>query len=366
MKTTVNELASKLKKLKGFVPPKLDVVPGILYDKGTIIASNSELTVMTKLSTPSLIEERFIIPPRAVDLIASLPDGNVEIIADDKSIKIKSGTINSKFATVPADEQYPGEVDTEIENWEPVTPEHSKTLSANLKSIIHCCSVENSKPVYTGVRFDIDDNEKRINMVACDGFRIALTNESAAETARTMSISAKDIQKILSLEDSDGIQILQTKTKACFVTGEYVIYTKLLSGEFLNYKSAFPSNPKARLFFDQKSLVSCLERAIITAGGNKTSVTLISEEDADGVAKVHFIVKNAGSESDETIAAVSTVYGEINADYNAKYLLECFKAFGDGQIVFEYFGKNSPVIIDNGELKQMIMPVRQKGQKNAE
>ena len=43
-----------------------------------------------------------------------------------------------------------------------------------------------------------------------------------------------------------------------------------------------------------------------------------------------------------------------------------FKAFGDGQIVFEYFGKNSPVIIDNGELKQMIMPVRQKGQKNAE
>lgn len=365
MKTTVDELALKLKKIKGFVPPKLDVVPGILYDKGTLIASNAELTVKTTISNPSLIEERFIIPPRAVDLIVSLPDGDIEIISQKNEIKIKSGTVNSKFSTVPADKPYPGENDIKIQEWNVVIPERSKTLSSNLKSIMHCCSADSVKPIYTGVRFDIDDTDGTVNMVACDGFRIAITSEQAIATARSMSISAKDIQKILSLEDSSGIQLLQTSTKACFITGDYVVYTNLLNGEFMNYKAAFPKNPKARLAFEKKALVSCLERAIICAGGGKTAITLISDEEYDGIAKVHFIVKNTGSESDETIAAISSINGEINADYNAKYLLECFKAFSDGQIYFDYFGKTSPVIIDNGELEQMIMPIRQKGQNNA-
>jgi len=360
MKTTVNELASKLKKIKGFVPPKLDVVPGILYDKGTLLASNSELTVKTTLSNTGLIEERFIIPPKAVEFITSLPAGNLEIIADDKSIKIKSATVNSKFATVPADEQYPGETDTQITDWEPVIPERSKTLSKNLKSVMHCCAVINSKPIYQGVRFDIDEVNGEVNLVACDSFRIALTKENACGTAHTMSIAAKDIQKVLSLEDSDGIQLYQTKTKACFITGDYVVYTRLLSGEFLNYKSVFPTNPKARLFLDQKSLVNCLERALICADGIKTAITITSEEGYEGVTKIHFVAQNAGSESDETIAAVSNLDGEINSDYNAKYLLDCFKAFRDGQIAFEYFGNVSPVILDNGELKQLILPVKQR------
>lgn len=364
MKTTVNELASKLKKIKGFVPPKLDTVPGILYDNGTLIASNMELTVKTTILNQGLIEERFIIPPKAVDLIISLPDGNLELIADDKSIKIKSATVNSKFATVPADEQYPGELDTQITGWEPVIPERSKTLSSNLKSVMHCCAVEKGKPIYTGVRFDIDESKGVVNFVACDSFRLAMTSENACGTAHAMSIAAKDIQKVLSLEDSDGIQLYQTKTKACFMTGDYVVYTRLLSGEFINYKNLFPTNPKARLFFDQKTLVSCLKRALICTGGNNSALTVTSNDDlSDGVAKVHFVAQNAGAESDEMISAVSSINGEIDSDYNAKYLLECFEAYEDGQITFDYFGTFSPAIIDNGTVKQLVLPVKRRKKK---
>lgn len=361
MKTTVEEIALKLKKLKEFVPAKLDVVSGILYDRGVLLASNSEVTVKTTIEVQnSLIEERFVIPPKAVDLIDTLPNGAIEITSDERQIKIKSSTVNSKFATVPADERYPGEVDTKIENWEPVIPEKSKTLAPNLKRILHCCAViDCNQPIYTGVRFDIDENGTA-NLVACDGFRIAITKETAVAQARSMSIAAKDLNKVLSVAAAEGIQVFQTKTRACFVTGEYAVYTKLLSGEFLNYKAAFPKNPVVQMLFDQKSLVSCFKRALICADGTKTAVKIKADKGTDGVATVHFIAKTASSDCDESVAVVESIGGEIDADYNAKYLLDCFKAFGDGQVSFKYFGNRSPAVFDNTELVQLVLPVAKR------
>lgn len=104
MKIEKNELSQKINRLKQVVPKKTDmpVLQGILVSEGYLIANNMELAIKAKIEGAE--GEFFIIPAKAFDLINNLPDGEVEIVPENRgdvfNITIKADQIKNKYQTM--------------------------------------------------------------------------------------------------------------------------------------------------------------------------------------------------------------------------------------------------------------------------
>jgi DNA polymerase sliding clamp subunit (PCNA homolog) len=98
MKVQKAELAQKIAKIKSVVPKKasMPVLQGILVKDGYLIANNTEMTVKAKLE--GIKGESFIIPAKAFDLIANLPEGELEILLEENNvITIKADKIKNTY-----------------------------------------------------------------------------------------------------------------------------------------------------------------------------------------------------------------------------------------------------------------------------
>ena len=91
--------------------------------------------------------------------------------------------------------------------------------------------------------FELEEN--MVTMVSVDGYRLALRRERA-NVGKTMSfiVPGKTLGDLLKLlDDSDdpvGIQV--SKKHILFEIGNCVVVSRLLEGEFLNYKTSIPQS----------------------------------------------------------------------------------------------------------------------------
>ena len=67
MKVEKTEIATKLKKLKGFVKSEKETVSGILYKDGMLIASDGEVIAKAVLECQPALDETFVIPITVVN-----------------------------------------------------------------------------------------------------------------------------------------------------------------------------------------------------------------------------------------------------------------------------------------------------------
>ena len=164
-----SEIAEKLGKLKSVVPAKTEFegIKGVLFKDNRLTAYNLELGVISPLKVET--EEQFVLPARAIEMIENLPNGPMEITADEKNqVVIKTGGIKNKLLSTPADKFPEVEiVDDCIGSFSIKGGELFDAISA----VLYAVPAQNTKPQMTGVLFDSHDGY--LNIVGCDGYRMA-------------------------------------------------------------------------------------------------------------------------------------------------------------------------------------------------
>lgn len=131
-----------------------------------------------------------------------------------------------------------------------------------VRKTIFAVSNEENRPIFTGCLFEVKDN--KINIVAVDGFRLAW--KSTFLESKTHDFSAvipgktlNEVNKIL--QDSfDIVKIGISKNQALFELDNCKIVTRLLEGEFLNYRNAIPNGYETRIRVNRSSIQDCFER----------------------------------------------------------------------------------------------------------
>jgi len=115
-----------------------------------------------------------------------------------------------------------------------------------IRQTLFAVSMEGTRPILTGSLIECAGNE--ITFVSIDGFRMALrknfNNEGFSEfrvvvPAKTLS----EIGKILQPVDED-IYIYSSQNQILFEIGNCKVVSRLLEGEYLNYKSIIHRNMK--------------------------------------------------------------------------------------------------------------------------
>lgn len=290
--------------------------------------------------------------------VKKLPDtdDDVFIEIDEKdNLKIECGYAKFNFATSSAEEfpqlsQVLNSKSFEIKE---------NILKNMIKQTVYAVSAKEDKPVLTGVLFDIKKEE--INVVGCDGFRVAIRKENIENNEDLKFIfpgkNAKELLGILG-ETEENVKVFVNDNNVKFVTDRCVFVSRVIDGEYLNYQSVANHKNTLVLEVERRKILNSIDRAatIVNEASkshvlldiNETSVS-IDCESVMGKVKDKFTIDMQGE--------------PMQIAFNPKYLIEAFKNIEDEKIKISFSTPVTPAVIrpiDGEKYVYIILPVRIK------
>ena len=295
------------------------------------------------------------------EIIRKLPDTEIYISLNDKNLlEIECEGSLYKLATMNP-EEFPELPKIEIENSIEVDQNVLKNM---IRKTIFAVSSEENRPIFTGCWFEIENN--KLNLVAVDGFRLALrsiylnkqtNNFSAVIPGKTLN----EVNKIIS-DSFEPVKIGVSKNQALFEMDNCKIVTRILDGEFLNYKNVIPSNWETRIRVNKNSIQNSFERiSLISASAIEKEKKYPVKVQVD-IGKVIISCTNQTGDAKEELF-VSTEGKNLEAGFNPKYFLDSLKAVEDEEVFIEFGTSISPCLIksvENNDYTYMILPIRLK------
>lgn len=324
----------------------------------TLSASDLDITIEENIQVEDSEKGSVVVMSKLFsDIIRKLPNDNVHIELNEDNIIIKC--INSEFKIVglPADE-FPS-INNSIDKEEFIIFDKN-IIKEMIRKTSFAASVDESKGIITGILIELEKTQ--LNMVAIDGYRMAVTREAMInENEKNVIISAKilnEISKIISETDdsSEEIKLLINDKKAVFLFDNIKVILRLLDGEFIKYKDVLPKNNNINVIIKKSYFMDSIERASLLSkeGKNnlikfdiKDTIITITSKSEEGNVKEEVIVNKTGD--------------DIEIGFNAKYVLDVLKSIDDDEIEMTFNTSITPCIVrplEGNKYEYLILPVR--------
>ena len=365
LKCNREKLSEACSVVQRAVPSKstIPALEGILLsakdDTLTLSGYDMQMGIKTSINADIKKEGAVIINAKLLtDITRRMPGEEVSLECDDKyTVLIKSG--EAEYSVMGfADEEYP---DMPVVDNGKNAEISGEILKSMIQQTIFAVSQNDSKPVHTGILFEINDSS--IRLVAVDGYRLAIRTEnvSGMESA-SFVVPGKTLNEISKLigADEEKINIKLGGRHIIFDTGDYSIISRLFEGEFLDYRSAIPASAVTTVTVKTRELIDCIERiSLMITEQDKSPVRCIFD---DNLIKASCVTARG--------RGVDSVSADIKGDrielgVNNRFLLDALRAASDcDEIKIELSGPVSPIKIlpkDGEEFIFLVLPVRLKG-----
>lgn len=289
------------------------------------------------------------------EIVRKLPSDNIEIIVDEQNhVKIMSSQSEFNIIGQPEDE-YPDLPEVHEENQIIVD---QLLLKEMIRQTNFAISIDESRPILTGSLLEINDS--KASMVSIDGFRMAIRQSKIrAEHDHKVVIPGKtlsEIGKIISLDNKEDIKITFTDKQLLIQMDRVRIISRLLEGEFINYRQILPKEFKSKVTVNTKDLLDGIERASLVAKESKTiSIKLSIKDDYLEISTNVEI-----GQSREKIK-INLEGPDLDIGFNPKYLIDALKVMDSEEITMEMTNSVSPCImkpIDHDNYTYLAVPVR--------
>ena len=316
-----------------------------------------DLEVGTETYLPAEIEENGSIILNAknlCDILRMLPEETVLIESDERNIcKIKSGETEYSVIGTSADE-YP---DLPVINGGFPIVIQEGLLKDMIKKTVFSVSTSERNPVHCGVKFEITDG--KIVLVAVDGARLAVRREEIDYHGEDVFfvVPAKTLNEVVKLgeDDEKTYSISVGKRHICFEVGDYRVISRLLEGNFIDYKAAIPLTATTTVTAQTRRLIECVERTALIITDRSSPIRCMIGDD-----KIKFSsITSIGTASDKMIAEIRGLGVEIG--FNSKFILDALKACETDDVRLELNSANQPILIlptEGDRFLFLVLPVR--------
>lgn len=326
----------------------------------TLTGYDLEIGIKTTINVRSTDCGEIIINARLFnEIIKKMPTEEISIeIDENNSVTITGGQTQYTISATKSDE-YPDV--PEVNDCESFDIPQAM-LKNMINQTIFAVATNETKPILTGELFDIEDGI--INIVAIDGYRLAIRTEkiNCQENYKFVvpSKTLNEVSKLLKDDEDLICQIHKSKKHIIFDISGYLVISRLLEGEFHNYKGSIPQSSNTEVIIVKKDLISSLERASLLINERiKSPVKCLFE---NGQVKMSCST-SLGKVNDEVNADI--VGPMIEIGFNNKYFLDPLKTIEDDKIKLLMNGSNLPMKITSlsGEgYTFLVLPVRLKNE----
>lgn len=343
------------------VSPHLEGV--LLEAKGgslTLKGNNMEIAIETAIPSNVAEEGGIVVNCKMlVDIVKRLPKDVIEFAVNEKN-NVAISCLNADYMVVglPAGE-YPDipsvEAECEIKIEAPVLKDMiNKTIFAVSNN------PDEVRKVLKGSLFEFEGGE--LTVVSMDLARMAVIKKPAeaknGEAAKFIvpGKSLNDLKSMLGDGDDNTVTIKAAKNQALFDCPGFTLTTRLIDGEYFNYKQVIPKQFKVEFTADSRDFIKTIERAepiIDDISKNPIRLTFV-----DGMIKVKCETR-LGRVND----MVECGYGdeEMTIGFNYRYIHDAVVRCEDEKIEFKLNSPLNPMIVDCPEDESymfMVLPVR--------
>lgn len=345
-----NEIMKKLSLLKSVTPKSIAGWNGILVDGNTLTANNLEYAVKTVFDSENT--EKFVLPSKAIDIIDKLPDKEIEIkpTASGKSVSIISNTGKSQFSTIDVCD-FPA-----VDIPEPKQDAFKLTIDAEdftdaLSSVMYACSDKEDKPApQRGVLFEGHDG--KLNIVSCDGANLAC-NEIDYQGKMYCIVPKNVLKKMLSIDFGNFVTFYADESKVIFKTGDYIVQSLLITGNFIQYGTVFKQAPKIQIEADRVELIKAFERVSTIIGSDKVPAKISRNGN-----ELTISCKTSTAQYEENVEAEFDGEGDILIGLNPNFAVSCLKSSIENRITLGYISEVKQLMVTSENFKAVILPVR--------
>jgi DNA polymerase-3 subunit beta len=328
---------------------RLDVSDGQL----TVTGTDLELTIRLSVPVHSDQDGSAVVPARLVaDIVRSLPAGAVDISIGDDDMSISAG--RSQFSVRPLSlSDYPAQVEPTAD---PVTLTSSQVGDA-LRQVVRAASTDDARPVLTGVL--IASEESGLKMVATDSYRLAvrdLPQSSILAAGQKVLVPGRalvELQRVLSADAELSVRL--GAREAVFEAGGTRLTTRLIEGEYPNYRNLLPSSYPNQLTVGRDALLEALRRVKILAQ-DSTPVRLGLGADTLQLTAITQDVGNAHEEIDASYSGT-----EMTVAFNPDYLASGVDAVEGDEVTLSTLDPMKPAVlrgVGHDDYLYLLMPVR--------
>jgi DNA polymerase-3 subunit beta len=325
----------------------------------TLVVTGSDLDLTIRSTVAVAVDDPgvAVLPARlTVDIVRSLDSGAVEIDVAGDEARISGG--RSKFAvrTLPADD-FPHLT-------EPSGHEVSLSaadLASGLRQVVMAASSDDARPILTGVLMSAEDGGLRL--VATDSYRLAvrdLPNATVLSEGQKVLVPSRALGELIRvLGDAEEVTVRLGERDVTFDVplqdGRVQVTTRLIEGEFPNYRQLIPSSYPNQLVVGREPLLEAVRRVKLMAReAAPLRVTQRSNE-----LELMAITQDVGEAREEVDAKYDGE--ELTVAFNPDYLIDGIEAATGDEVILESLDALKPAVLrstDGGDFLYLLMPVR--------
>jgi DNA polymerase-3 subunit beta len=339
----------------GALPVLGGVQLSIEGDTLQVTGTDLDLTITVQASVSGGADGVVVAPGRLItDIVRALEPGSVVLEADDEELRIASGRSHFTVRTHPAGD-FPR---LPVATGETVTLP-TEGLTEALRQVTRAASSEDSRPILTGVLMAAESDGLRL--VATDSYRLAVRDLRGvgvlAEGQRVLvpSRALNELMRLLGGPASE-VSLRLGAHDVTFRTGPVSLTTRLIEGEFPNYRQLIPSGYPNRLIVGREPLLDAIRRVKLLARDATTPVRIALRP--NGI-ELTVITTDWGTATEDVDAKYEGA--EMTVAFNPTYLSEGVEAITGDEVALDTLDALKPATlrpIDGDDYLYLLMPVR--------
>ena len=330
----------------------------------TITGTDLEVEIVGVCSVTVSAEGACTIPARkALEICRALEEGSLlTIISEGGKATIQSGRSRFSLATISS-EEFPKIEGGEIVSSITIPIEHLKQL---ITQVGFAMAQQDVRYFLNGMLLESEGEDLRA--VATDGHRLALssrkvmaggnTNESGDKASKQAILPRKsviELGRLLSDED-DSVEIGFGENHLIAKFGDFKLTSKLVEGQFPDYKKVLPAGTENSLVGDRDSMKQSFQRVAILSNEKYRGVKLSLKEDLLNIS-----ANNPEQEEAHEEVVVEYTGTEMEIGFNVNYILDVLNVLGDKSVKMSVADANSSALIESEEDPEsvfVVMPMR--------
>ena len=319
-----------------------------------VTGTDLDLTISVDAAVTGGSDGVAVAPGRLVtDIVRALEPGAVTVEAGDEELRIESGRSHFTVRTHPSDDfpRLPAPTGETVK-----VP--ASGLADALRQVTRAASGEDSRPILTGVLMAAEEGGLR--MVATDSYRLAVRDVrglgvmSEGQKVLVPSRALNELMRLLG--DAGEITLRLGAHDATFGLPGVSLTTRLIEGEFPNYRQLIPSNYPNRLSVGRDALLDAVRRVKLLARDATTPVRIALRP--NGI-ELTVITTDWGTATEDVDAKYEGA--EMTVAFNPNYLIDGVEAISGDEVVLDTLDALKPATLrptEGDDYLYLLMPVR--------
>jgi len=337
--------------------PGIPALTGVLIEAaegGTLTLTTTDLEVSARLAIEVQMQEPGValVPARLIaETVKSLSDAPVGFDADAGQAQIRCAAYEGTLRLLPAEDfptlQAPSGTTVMVE---------AQAFAEAVSQVGRAASKDEARPVLTGVLTEV--NREGVTFVATDSYRLAVRELVATAGGEMKAIvperALSEAGRAASGIERGEIELLVDEAQVSFRVGEFTLTSRLIEGEFPNYRQLLPEGYESRLTVSRQQLMDAVRRVGLLA---RDTSPVRMEFNALGVK-----LSSSSPDLGQAVEAVEAQYeGEdLTAAFNPQYLIDGLAAATGETVRIEVRDGLKPGLVrgESDAFTYLVMPVR--------